>query len=78
MTTAKFLEGLEMANRNGMAYDFVALNYHRMTVHDLKDIILEMIFAVYYDSGSDAEKEFVSNVINELKDRWMFDEEEEV
>lgn len=45
------------------SYDFIANNYYTMTKDELKDIILELDYALSRDSSYE-------DVAQELKDRW--------
>lgn len=45
------------------SYDFIANNYYTMTKDELKDIILELDYALSWDSSYE-------DVAEELKDRW--------
>jgi len=45
-------------------YDFIASNYNKLTKEELKDILLEYIYAVYKTAYN------THDIINELLDRW--------
>lgn len=61
------------AIKNDNAYDFIAQNYNRFSKEQLKDIILEYMFAVYEaNKGTTETYEIESNVIEELTERWDY------
>jgi len=45
-------------------YDFIASNYNKLTKEELKDVLLEYIYAVYKTAYN------THDIINELLDRW--------
>lgn len=72
----QYLEALENAD----GYDFIAKNYYEFSKEELKDIILELDYAIHctdiYSSLECARDVYVS-ASEELKDRWSFDDEDE-
>lgn len=60
----KFLEALD----EGREYDFIANYYYQMSKEDLKNILIEYIYAVHrYDAGS-IEEDIQEDVRSELQD----------
>lgn len=51
-------------------YDFISKNYMDFTKTQLKDIILELLYAINTDS--DNESGVLNSAINELIDRWDY------
>ena len=70
----QYLEALENAN----GYDFIAKNYYEFSKEELKDIILELDYAIHSEAKHFASaEEIYTSASEELKDRWSFDDEDE-
>lgn len=59
-----FIEAL----KNDTSYDFIANNYYKMDKNDLKDIILELLYEVYYSERTNDNFD-VDRVIENLIER---------
>lgn len=57
------------AMNNDMEYDFIANNYTSMSKSELKDILLEYIYAVHNSSSNN---EISDNVSGELESNEVF------
>lgn len=55
------------------AYDCICREYWQMDKTELKDIIKELLYAIYYYTSEFEEKKIFKNVYEELKD--YYDEE---
>ena len=53
---------------NGNAYDLVACNYYLLGHEEMKDILLEYIYAFEKITQYDNYKK--EDIVNELKERW--------
>lgn len=64
------------ALKNGDSYDFICNNYFNFSKDELKDIILELTYAIDTEAKNFASaEEIMSSVYDELTDlRWSFDE----
>lgn len=70
----QYLEALENAD----GYDFIAKNYYEFSKEELKDIILELDYAIHSEAKHFASaEEICASALEELKDRWSFDDEGE-
>ena len=66
------MENVIKAIEERKLYDYVANNYYDMSKSELKDIILELAYAINQVGGFDIQKandawEFI---LEEVKDRW--------
>lgn len=68
----QYLEAL----KNGDSYDFIAKNYYKFSKEELKDIILELDYAIYSEAKHFASaEEIYTSAYDELTElRWSFDE----
>lgn len=64
------------ALKNGDSYDFICNNYFNFSKDELKDIILELTYAIDTKAKHFASaEEIMSSAYDELTDlRWSFDE----
>lgn len=72
----QYIEALE--NSNG--YDFIAKNYWEFSKEELKDIILELDYAIHCTdtNGSfDCARDVYVSASEELQERWNFDDDDE-
>lgn len=67
----EFIDVLK-SNPNG-AYDYICNNYHEMSKEELKNIVKELLYAVY-DNVTDAEHdEILMDTATELEDFYSED-----
>lgn len=70
----QYIEALE--NSNG--YDFIAKNYWEFSKEELKDIILELDYAIHSEAKHFASaEEIYASASEELQERWNFDDDGE-
>ena len=60
----EFLESLS----KDKAYDYIANNYMAFRKEELKDIILELLYAIHTDGDED---DILNSAGTELTERWM-------
>lgn len=60
-----------MENTPEKTYDFIVKNYWHMSKDELKDVAKELLYSI---SKLD-EKEILSDVAEELKDNYLYEEE---
>lgn len=60
-------------------YDFIANHYWEFGKDELKDVILELIYAAFEGTTAECEAEAMQAMCDELKERWEgeFGEEED-
>lgn len=76
MDKKNLLEQLKEAVSNHNIYDFIANNYWQMSKEELKDIILELDFAIYSVVKNEKLKNDIYDEIDEnLADRGVYDYE---
>lgn len=65
----EFIEVLK--NNPDNAYDFICNNYYKMSKEELKDIVKELLFAVYDNVINTAEyNKIMNDVATELEDSY--------
>lgn len=52
-------------------YDYIANNYYKMTKEELKMVLLEALYAIYYCSSRDYEPVYYQSMYEELNDRLI-------
>lgn len=62
----KFIEAVN----NDTSYDFIANNYMNFSKEQLKDIIIELMYAIHIESND--EKTILDSALDELTDRWSY------
>lgn len=62
------------ALKHKTGYDYVANHYSEMDKEDLKDLVLELIYAIGDHCSPAVEKGIFADVVFELRDRWEEDE----
>lgn len=70
----QYLEALENAD----SYDFIAKNYYEFSKEELKDIILELDYAIHSEAKHFASaEEIYTSASEELQERWHTDDDDE-
>lgn len=72
----QYIEALE----DGKGYDFIANNYWEFSKEELKDIILELTYAIKQTDSRgewDSSWDVMLSASEELQERWSFDDEDE-
>ena len=64
----EFLKNLEIEYES--VYDFIANNYSKFTKDELKDILLEIIYAIYRHNSYEDEERIYEIVKENLHERW--------
>ena len=70
-TMKEFIEVLKN-NPNG-AYDYISNNYFEMSKDELKDIVKELLYAVYDNVTEEEHDEILMDVATELEDFYLED-----
>lgn len=55
-------------NPNG-AYDFIANNYYKYNKEELKDVVKELLYAIYTNVTKDEHDKILNDVAEELADQ---------
>ncbi len=63
---------MEKAIEEDRLYDYIANNYYKMSQEDLKDIVLELVYAVYANCDSKQAKQIYSDMEQGIKERHEF------
>lgn len=66
----EFIDVLK-TNPNG-AYDYICNNYHEMSKDELKDIVKELLYAVYSNVTKVEHDEILMDAATELEDFYLF------
>lgn len=66
-------------DEKGSAYDFIATKYNEFSKYELKEIILECLYAIYRAGReiTGGEQAILREIGENLAERWYLDEEED-
>ena len=66
----KHLEEFLQSTVSDKSYDYIANNYYNFTKEELKDIILELLYAIHTTAHTGKEMMILADANMELAERW--------
>lgn len=60
----------ELENNPNGAYDYICNNYYKFSKEELKDIVKELLYAVYDNMTEKEHNDIMSKVAEELKEAY--------